>query len=52
MTGVPPFEAPACQTIPILTDEVTDGLLARATGASGTVTITAPFPAADYADKP
>jgi hypothetical protein len=52
MTAVPPFEPDSTQTIPILVDVVTTGLSATETGASGTVKITAPFPAVEKAEIP
>ena len=50
--GVPPALAPSDQVILILVSSVTVGSLAKVTGASGTIQITAPFAGSEYYESP
>lgn len=52
MTGEPPFSTPAYQVRPIFSPFVIASTFCRFTGASGTVMITAPFPASDSSEVP
>ena len=52
MTGVPPFALPADQVSPILDASVIRATFARLIGASGLVSIIAPFPGVDASEGP
>jgi len=52
MTAVPPLDEPSDQVNPMIDFVVTDGLLAKLIGASGTKTTMPPFPTGEDRDYP